>query len=168
MKTKDLFAGIFVVGLLVTVSWFWLAPLGLVKAPELTVNTIKGQTLDLKQFRGKPLLITFWATTCPGCIKEMPHLIELYNEFSPQGFEIIGIAMSYDPPNHVVQLAKNRQIPYPIALDIDGHAARIFGNVSLTPTHFLISPDGIIVQHKIGEMNIPDLRTQIKSMLNPV
>ncbi len=167
MQKKDLFSGIFIAALLVALSWFWLTPSGLVEAPELTIKTIKGQTLDLKQFKGKPLLVTFWATTCSKCLKEMPHLIELYNEFSPQGFEIIGIAMSYDPPNHVVQLVESKQLPYPIALDIDSVAARAFGDVSLTPTNFLISPDGIIIKHKIGEMDFHDLRTQIKSMLSP-
>ena len=95
----------------------------------------------------------------------MPHLIELYQELSGSGFEIIGVAMYYDPPNQVLEMARERQIPYPVALDIDGSVAKRFGNVLLTPTSFLIAPDGKIVQQKIGEMDINKVRQRILTML---
>ena len=118
------------------------------------------------ELRGRPVLVTFWATTCPGCLKEMPHLVELYEELGNAGFELIGIAMSYDPPNRVLELTTERQLPYPIALDLDGALAAAFGNVMLTPTSFLIGPDGRIIKHKIGEMDINELRQQVESMLH--
>ena len=95
----------------------------------------------------------------------MPHLIALYDELNKDGFEIIGIAMSYDPPNRVVELSERKNIPYPIALDIDGSAAKAFGNVKVTPTSFLIGPQGNIVQKNTGEMNIKDLRMKVKELL---
>ncbi len=73
--------------------------------------------------------------------------------------------MSYDPPNQVVELSERRNIPYPIALDIDGNAAKAFGNVKVTPTSFLIGPKGNIIQQKTGEMNIKDLRMRVKALL---
>ena len=118
-----------------------------------------------KELRGKPVLVNFWATTCPGCIKEMPHLVKLYNELSPSGLEVIGIAMSYDPPNQVIALADRRKIPYPIALDIKGEAAQAFGDVRLTPSNFLIAPDGRVVHQKIGEMDMDKVRSMILNML---
>jgi peroxiredoxin len=109
--------------------------------------------------------VTFWATTCPGCIREMPHLISLYNELSGKGLEIIGVAMSYDPPNQVMELINQRRVSYPVALDVDGSIAKAFDNVMLTPTSFLISPDGKIMKHKIGEMDMDKLEQQIKNLL---
>ena len=74
--------------------------------------------------------------------------------------------MSYDPPNQVIALTKHRQVPYPISLDVDGSIARAFDNVMLTPTSFLISPDGTVLKRKIGEMDITTLRKQIIDLLS--
>ena len=165
MKTREALLTLFAVALLGTLAWLWFAPAGLKTSPDISLMTIKGEEIQLASLRGKPLLVTFWATTCPGCIKEMPHLIELYDELAPQGLEIIGIAMDYDPPNRVLAMSKERNIPSPIALDIHADAARAFGNVRLTPTSFLIAPDGRIVYQKTGTINMVRLREDILGML---
>ena len=165
MKSRKTLLSLFAAALLGVFAWVWLAPAGLKDSPDITLLTIDGEELQLASLRGQPLLLTFWATSCPGCIREMPHLIELYEELSPQGLEVIGVAMSYDKPSHVLSMRKARNIPYPVALDIHGAAAQAFGNVRLTPTSFLISPDGRIVSRKIGEMDMPGLRNNILAML---
>jgi len=147
------------------VAAVWFMPAGLRQAPPLVGQTLDGRTLTLEQLRGKPVLVTFWATTCPSCIEEMPHLIELYRELNPKGLEIIGVAMTYDPPEQVRTLAKQRQIPYPIVLDAQGRIAREFDNVRLTPTTVLISPDGRIVHYRPGLLDLPKLRETIQEML---
>ncbi len=143
----------------------WFMPAGLRQAPPLVGQTLDGRTLTLEQFRGKPVLVTFWATTCPSCIEEMPHLIELYQELHPKGLEIIGVAMSYDPPEQVRAMAQQWQIPYPIVLDSKEHIAQGFDNVQLTPTTVLISPGGRIVQYRLGLLDLPKLRETINAML---
>jgi len=143
----------------------WLAPASLKTSPDINLVTIDGEQLQLASLRGNPLLVVFWATTCPGCIREVPHLIDLYDELSPRGLEIIAIAMAYDPPNQVLAMRNSRNIPYHVALDIQSEAARAFGDVRLTPTAFLIAPDGRIVQRKTGEMNPEKLRQKIMGML---
>ena len=165
MKLKETLLSLFAAALLGTLAWVWLAPTGLKDSPDITLLTIDGEELRLASLRGQPLLLTFWATSCPGCIREMPHLIELYEELSPQCLEIIGVAMSYDKPSHVLSMRKARNIPYPVALDIHGAAAQAFGNVRLTPTSFLIAPDGRIVFQKLGEMDMSKLRNNILAML---
>jgi len=165
MKLKDTLTGLFALALLAGIAWLWMAPAGIAQAPDITVTTLQGEKISLSTLRGQPLLVNFWATTCPGCIKEMPHLVELYRELSPQGFEMIGIAMAYDPPNQVIALTEARQLPYRIALDIKGDAARAFGDVRLTPSSFLIAPNGRIVHQKIGELDMPRVRRMIVDML---
>jgi peroxiredoxin len=146
-------------------GYFWLNSAGLEKVPDITVVATSGERIALAGMRGKPLLVTFWATTCPSCMKEMPQLIDLYHELSPLGLKVIGIAMYYDPPNRVLAMQKSRSIPYTIALDIDAHAARAFGDVELTPTTFLIAPDGRVVYQKTGGMDMDRVRNGILAML---
>lgn len=143
----------------------WFMPAGLREAPPLVGQTLDGRTLTLEQLRGKPVLVTFWATTCPSCVEEIPHLIELYRELNPKGLEIIGVAMAYDPPEQVRAMARQRQIPYPIVLDSEERIAREFDNVRLTPTSVLVSPEGRIVQYRLGLLDMPELRNTIAGML---
>lgn len=166
MKTKDSLIALVVLSLVGLLGYLWFAPAGLRQAPDINLTTLDGSNLALSDLRGRPVLVTFWATTCPGCIKEMPHLVELHNEYGPRGFKMIGISMPYDPPNQVYELVKRRSLPYTIALDIQGEAVRAFGDVRLTPTSFLIAPDGRIVEHRIGDLDMPALRAKIESMLS--
>jgi len=157
-----------VTGLILTfVIGYWLLPNpeGLGKAPDISLKFIDGQKIDFKSLQGKPLLVTFWSTSCSICMHEIPRLVRLYEEFNKEGFEIIAIAMSYDPPNRVVELSKRKNITYPIALDIDGSASKAFGNVQVTPTSFLVDQQGNIIQHKTGEINIEQLRMKVKELL---
>lgn len=164
-KIKDLLPGIFIVALLATIGYLWLSPGGLKTAPAVSMTSLDGETIKLADKKGKPYLVTFWATTCPGCIKEMPHFIELYNEFKPQGFDVIGIAVKWDPPNQVAAMREAKQIPYPIVTDVTGELGKAFGGVSVTPTTFLVSNNGRILQQKLGEMDIEDLRRKVIALL---
>lgn len=165
MKIKDLLPGVFALLLICALAYVWLSPQGLKEAPALNVRSLDGTAVELASLRGKPVLVTFWATSCTGCVKEIPHLIELHQEFAPQGLQLLAIAMSYDPPNHVMAMRDARKLPYTIALDIDGNAARAFGDVRLTPTSFLIAPDGRIVREKVGELDMTEVRAQLRAML---
>ena len=165
MQRKEIIAAALGVALVAVIAWGWLSPPGLSRAPDITLTTIKGEKIDLKALRGKPVLINFWATSCPGCVKEMPQLVDLHKDLHDKGLTIIGVAVSYDPPNQVLEMVRERAIPYPIALDPMGDAERAFGNVSVIPTSFLISPDGRIVQHVIGEIRFADLRARLAQWL---
>jgi len=165
MKIREALITLFAFALLGTLTYLWFAPDGLKTSPDISLMTLKGEEIQLASLQGKPVLVTFWATTCSTCIKELPHLIELYEELAPRGLVIIGIAMDYDPPNLVLAMSKARNIPYPIALDIHADAARAFGKVRLTPTSFLIAPDGRIVYQKTGTMNMASLREDILGLL---
>jgi peroxiredoxin len=165
MKPRTLLISLCALTLAAISGYFWRTSAGLEEAPDITVVTTTGERIPLAGMRGKPVLVTFWATTCPSCMEEMPHLINLYHELSPLGLNVIGIAMYYDPPNRVLAMQASRSIPYTIALDIDARAARAFGEVELTPTTFLIAPDGRVVYQKTGSMDMDRLRTGILAML---
>jgi peroxiredoxin len=167
MKRKELGFGLIALILLFAfaVGYYWFNPPGLLAAPNVDFRIVDGRTLNLKQLQGQPVLVVFWATTCPGCIEEMPHLIELYNDLAPRGLEIIAVAMAYDPPNQVMEMRQRKQIPYPIALDVQSKAALAYGDVQQTPTTFLIDPQGRVVKQTIGRLNMAKLRADLHSML---
>lgn len=166
MKNKDIIIAFFAILILSSIAYLWLAPSGAQRVPDITLQLIDGNKLKLSSLKGKPILITFWATSCPGCIKEIPHLIELYDELHTKGLEIIGIAMPYDRPDYVMEMVKQKKVPYLIAFDLQGVAVQAFGKVSLTPTTFLIDDEGQIVKKKIGEINMAIWKKRIEQILN--
>lgn len=135
-------------------------------APTVTFTTLEGKSIPLDTLRGKVVLVNFWATNCPGCIKEMPGMIQIYNQYKNKGFEIIAVAMSYDPPNYVLNFVQTRQLPFPVALDINGAHALAFGNVQLTPTSFILAKDGTVLEQKIGELDFVKLKALLDKELS--
>jgi peroxiredoxin len=135
-------------------------------APAATFTTLEGKSIALEQLRGKVVLVNFWATSCPGCIKEMPGLIETYQQYKDRGFEVVAVAMSYDPPNYVANFVQTRQLPFPVALDVNGEHARAFGNVQVTPTAFIIGKDGRILEQKLGELDFDKLKALLDRELS--
>lgn len=165
MKLKDSLLGIVLIAILGFGAWVWISGDTTRPAPDITLSIIDGQKISLKQLQGKPALVTFWATDCVGCIREMPHLVELHKEFAPQGVTIIGIAMYYDRPDRVLAMTEAKSLPYHIALDPMAAASKAFGDVRLTPTNFLIDAKGMIVEQKIGEFDPETWRNKLKKLM---
>ena len=161
MTSKQVIGIFFTLSLLAFTLWFWQAQT-LRSAPVVSFKTIKGDNIELVSLQGKPVMVTFWATDCPGCIEEIPHLISLFQQYKSSGLTIIAVAMYYDPPNHVLAMADSKQLPYQIALDPSGTLARAFGNVQLTPTTFLIDKSGDIVMQKVGVFELSDMQQRIE------
>jgi peroxiredoxin len=119
-------------------------------APAVSFRTLNGEQIAMESLRGKVVLVNFWATSCATCVQEMPEMVETYKKYSDRGFELIAVAMSYDPPNYVLNYSESRQLPFIVALDSDGQAAKSFGDVKLTPTTFVIGKDGSILKRYVG------------------
>jgi len=137
------------------------------QAPEVTFTTIEGKTIEMAELKGKVVLVNFWATDCPGCIAEMPGLIKTYNEYKPKGFEVIAVAMEYDPPSQVLTYTQKNALPFPVMHDSYGEISRKFGTVQLTPTAFILDKQGNILRKVIGELNFHDLRQLLDEKLAP-
>jgi len=149
---------------LLGVAWFETG--GVSRAPDVTLDLIQGGKVPLTTLRAqRPVLITFWATDCPGCRKEVPHLVELYERYKDQGFDVIAVAMAHDPPGRVWTFVRDNKLPYKVALDLDRSVAQAFGNVRLTPTTYVVARDGRIVFHKIGEFDVTNMRTLVELLL---
>ncbi|NYT65464.1 TlpA family protein disulfide reductase [Alcaligenaceae bacterium] len=124
-------------------------------APDVVYTTLDGKQLSSQDLRGKVVLVKFWATSCTTCIAQMPGNIETYNDLHAKGYELIAVAMDYDPPEYVRNFAASRELPFPVVLDSDGSIAKAFGDVKLTPTAFLIDKQGNIVRRYLGNYDKP-------------
>jgi peroxiredoxin len=135
---------------------------------DLTMITLKGKTITTQELRGKVVLFNFWATDCPGCIKEMPELINTYNKYKNNNFEVLAVSMYYDPPSRVVTYAKNNQLPFPVILDFDKTIKNAFKNIKLTPTSILIDRNGKIINTIVGEINFSTFNKALEEELKKI
>ncbi|BEV72423.1 MULTISPECIES: peroxiredoxin [unclassified Paludibacterium] len=137
--------------------WFSKTP-----APAVSFTTLQGQKMDLASLKGKVVLVNFWATSCSGCVQEMPQMKQMYQQFAPAGFTIVAVAMNYDPSNYVQAYAQKNQLPFLVTMDSQGAIAKAFGDIQLTPSTFLIDRDGHIVKRYVGVMNFNEVRQLIE------
>ncbi len=134
-------------------------------APASTFVLIDGARTTTAELKGKVTLVNFWATTCVSCVKEMPMLVDTHNKFKDRGYETVAVAMSYDPPNWVLNFAQSRQLPFKVALDNTGEIAKAWGDVKLTPTTYLVDRQGNIVKRFVGEPDKAALHELIEKLL---
>lgn len=138
---------------------------GKTAAPPVTFVSLQGEKITTADLRGKVVLVNFWATDCPTCIKEMPDIVKTYDKYRAQGFETIAVAMKHDPPNYVLNYAEKNALPFKVALDPQGELARAFGEVKLTPTTFIIDKRGNIVNRILGEPDFAKLHALLEEKL---
>ena len=134
-------------------------------APKSSFVMLDGSKKDSSQLKGKVTLVNFWATSCTTCVAEMPKIISTYDKYKSQGFDTIAVAMSYDPPSYVVNFAQTRKLPFSVAIDNTGEVAKVWGDVQLTPTTYLVNKRGEIVKRYVGEPDFEELHHLIESLL---
>ncbi|MDC0183063.1 TlpA family protein disulfide reductase [Nitrosomonadales bacterium] len=156
---------IIISALLVFLTSLYLISFEKVTIDNLNMTTITGEKITSKDLLGKVVLINFWATDCTSCIAEMPDLIKTYNKYKKQNFDLIAVAMFYDPPSRVLSFSKNNKLPFSVVLDLDKKIASQFNEVTLTPTFFLIDHKGKIVNKIIGEINFDDFDNLLERTL---
>jgi peroxiredoxin len=143
----------------------WFVSTRATPAPDVTLTALSGQKIALSELRGKVVLVKFWATNCVSCVAQMPDNIENYNKYHAQGFDLIAVAMEYDPVNFVQKFVETRKLPFTVALDTQGTVAKAFGDVKLTPMAFLIDKNGNIIKRYLGLYDKSELRKSIEKAL---
>lgn len=134
-------------------------------APDVTFTSITGEKISAKSLRGKVVMVNFWATSCTTCVHEMPQMVDTYNKYKGRGLEFVAVAMSYDPPNYVLNFAETRQLPFKVALDVQGDLAKAFGDVRLTPTTLVIDKAGNVIKRYVGEPEFAQLHQLLDAAL---
>jgi len=134
-------------------------------APDVTFTSITGEKVSMQSLRGKVVMVNFWATSCTTCVHEMPQMVQTYSKFKDRGLDFVAVAMSYDPPNYVLNYAQTRNLPFKVALDTQGDLAKQFGDVQLTPTTYVIDKSGKIIKRYVGEPSFAELHQLLDKAL---
>jgi peroxiredoxin len=134
-------------------------------APRVEFRTLKGEVFDLASLKGKVVLVNFWATSCEPCVRELPGIARSLSRFGAQGFEVVAVAMSYDPPNRVVEFVDKTGLPLKVSLDPLGEIEKGFGGLKFVPTSFVIDRRGYIARRIDGEIQFGALHSLIEAKL---
>lgn len=134
-------------------------------APQVSYTSLNGQQADTASLKGKVVLVNFWATSCSGCVEEMPEIKKLHQQYGARGLQIMAVAMSYDPPNYVQAFVQQNQLPFFVALDGQGSIAKAFGDIQLAPTTFLIDKQGNILKRYVGVMDFKEVHQILNQQL---
>jgi thiol-disulfide isomerase/thioredoxin len=144
-------------------------------APAFTLPDLSGNKVSLADYRGKALLINFWATWCGPCKLETPWLIELRNKYASQGFEVIGINSEGDDAkpgssaftndkSAIEKFVRQQRIPYPVLVNGDS-LSKPYGGLDDLPTSFFVNRNGKIVASQVGINSASDIEANIKKAL---
>ena len=117
-------------------------------AAAFSLVDTQGKTHRLKDYKGKWVLVNFWATWCPPCLEEIPDLVSLH-ENKKNNLVVLGVAMDYRNPKDVLTFAEQQMISYPIILGTYEMAAQI-GPIKGLPTTYLYNPEGKVVAYNVG------------------
>lgn len=134
------------------------------KAPDFELADLKGNTVRLSDYKGKMIILDFWATWCPPCRAEIPMFVKLYNEFKSKGLMIIGASVDRDGPDVVREFAKNFKMNYPVVM-ADMKTVSAYGGIEAIPTTFIINPKGEIVNRFVGYRDEATFRGEIQRWL---
>ncbi|HZB88468.1 MAG TPA: redoxin family protein [Terracidiphilus sp.] len=145
-------------------------------APALTLEDLNGNKVSLASYKGKAVLVNFWATWCGPCKIETPWLVELRNQYASQGFEVIGISTEGDDlaPGDTAGLAKDKaaiakfvaaeHMPYPVLVNGDSLADK-WGGLDAMPTSFYVNRDGTIIAAQMGITSKHDMEAYVRKAL---
>jgi peroxiredoxin len=133
-------------------------------APDFTLKTLDGKTVSLSDYRGKAVLVNFWATWCGPCNIEMPWLVDLHKKYAAQGFEILGVSMDDVDPKDVAKFAQDKKVDYPILIGQDS-VGDAYGGIPFLPGNFYIDRSGKIVEKGFGLIGKPEIEENIQKIL---
>ena len=132
-------------------------------APDFSLADLSGHSTNLSSFRGKVVLLDFWATWCVPCREETPHFIDLQNKYGSQGLQVIGVSMD-DGPEPVRDFYQHFKMNYPVVMG-DAKTGELYGGVLGLPIAFVIGPDGRIASKHIGSTDISVFEKEVVRLL---
>ena len=132
-------------------------------APGFTLTDVSGQRLSLSEYRGKVVILDFWATWCAPCKEEIPYFVDMQNRLGPRGLQILGISMD-DDERPVRAFQQQFKMNYPVAVGTT-QLAEQYGGVLGLPITFVIDPQGRIVSRHIGQTSPSVFESEVEKLL---
>jgi len=155
------------------VNEYWIAPATtsaakssgeFPQAPDFALTSLSGNKINLQDYKGKVVLLDFWATWCGPCRIEIPGFVELQRKYGNQGFAIIGVSMD-DGPQPVRQFYDTFHMNYPVVMGSD-KLGELYGGILGLPTSFLVGRDGRIYAKHVGLTDVSVFESEIKELLS--
>ncbi len=134
-------------------------------APDFALQALDGKTVHLSDFRGKAVLLNFWATWCQPCKIEMPWFADLQNHYAAEGLQVVGIAMDDASPQEIGKFAKDLGVNYVVLIGKE-EVGDSYGGVPFLPTTFYIGRDGTVVDKVFGLKGRGEIESAIKKALS--
>jgi thiol-disulfide isomerase/thioredoxin len=132
-------------------------------APDFSLTDLDGKPLNLADYKGRVVLLDFWATWCAPCRAEIPHFVQFQNTYGPQGLAVLGISMD-DDLKPVRPFYQEYKMNYPVALGND-KLATTYGGILGLPVTFLIGRDGKIAEKYVGAVDVSTIEAKLQSLL---
>ena len=133
-------------------------------APDFALQSLEGKTVHLSDYRGKAVLLNFWATWCAPCKIEMPWFVELQNKYGPQGLQIVGVAMDDASFGNISDFARDMGVNYPVLVGKES-VGDAYGGVQFLPENFYIDRNGRVVNRAFGLKGKDEVEDEIKKIL---
>jgi peroxiredoxin len=136
------------------------------RAPDFSLRSVEGKKVSLSDYKGKAVLINFWATWCAPCKIEMPWLVALRKQYASQGFEILGVSEddADTPRTKLAKFGQEEGLNYPLLVGDDA-VSRKYGGVEFLPTSYFVGRDGKIVAETAGLVSKDEVESSIKKAL---
>ncbi len=154
----------------------YVSPLKGKPAPNFTLEDLSGKKVSLSSYKGKAVLVNFWATWCAPCKIETPWLVELRNQYAPQGFEILGVSAEGDDLKagdkagwakeqaEITRFVRQMKVSYPMLMNGDS-ISRLYGGLDELPTSVFVDRNGIVVAAQLGLTSKADIESNIHKAL---
>ena len=133
-------------------------------APDFELTSLDGRRIKLSDYRGKAVLLNFWATWCEPCKVEMPWFVDLQKKYGSDGLVILGVAMDDTETPTIAKFASEMGVNYPVLLGTD-KVSEDYGNVQYLPTSFYIDRSGRIVGKGTGLLGRSDVEENVQKAL---
>ena len=155
----------------------YVSPLENKSAPEFALEDLNGRKITLSSYRGKVVLLNFWATWCAPCKVETPWLVELRNKYAAQGFEVLGISTEGDDlakddkagwakeKASIGKFVEEEKVPYPVLIDGDS-ISRPYGGLDQLPMSFFVDRKGTVVATQAGMSSKSEMEAMVRKALD--
>jgi peroxiredoxin len=135
-------------------------------APDFELASLDGKRLRLSDYRGKAVLLNFWATWCAPCKIEMPWFVDLQKQYAAQGLQVIGVAMDDSGEEAIAKFAREMGVNYPVLIGKEA-VGDAYGGVEFLPTTFIIDRQGRVVERVFGLVGRSEFEDNVKKALGP-